>query len=92
MNRAVLGVLRVSIRPLNTVRIGAGQRLFAECVVEGDSSANVYWQTPANAIIQGSRGSAILDILSPTSRDSGTYRCIARSLQGQAEGILQVSG
>jgi len=89
-----LGVLRVSITPSDTLRIGPGQRLFAECVVEGDSSASVYWQTPSNAQIHGSLGHAILHISSPTNRDSGIYRCIAiNQITGAvAEEYLTVSG
>ena len=86
----VQGAVLISIRP-DAVRVGAGQRVFAECVAEGDPSAFVFWTTPSNTRIQGSRGSAILDISSATSHDSGTYKCTATNRYATAEKVLQVS-
>lgn len=87
----IQGALRVVVKPSSTLQLVAAQKLFAECIAEGDPQAYVYWVTPLNTRRQGGTGSAILDIFSVKPSDSGTYRCIAEGTLAQAEGVLRVT-
>jgi dystroglycan 1 len=89
------GSPRVVIKPAGPQRLSQGQRLIAECRVEGIDDAQLYWQSPSHQQVAGpiagpQYGSALLDITSVAGHHSGTYTCVARGRTDQAQGTLDV--
>ena len=78
------GQPKLMISPQSPHRVREGELVYMECVADGDPTPNVHWESPrgtstfdASAPLGSRPGAAQLQINSVTTRDAGSYVCVA---------------
>ena len=95
----------ISITPTGPIYLREGERLYLECVAEGDPAPTVQWLSPSGRPVRGQAApvqpgteglaeetTALVSITGVTTEDSGTYQCIASNSAGRTTEQISVRG